>query len=77
VPATVQPNLRILVFCLCHLLHIFSGADIATQLVYPAMTRLDQELDQLVDETTNEAIQTRFRLPRADGTQVISFKLTW
>jgi hypothetical protein len=65
------------VFCLCHFLHIFSGADVTTQLVYPAMTGLDQELDQLVDETTNETIQTRFPLSRADGTQVISFKLSW
>jgi hypothetical protein len=52
-------NLRILVFCLCHFLHIFSGADIAARTMRryrgQELRHLAEELDQLVDETVNES----------------------
>ena len=58
-PATVQPKLRILVFCLCHFLHIFVGADIAARTMRryrgQELRHLAEELDQLVDETANES----------------------
>ena len=52
-------NLRIPVFCLCHFLHIFVGADIATRTMWryrgQELRQLAEELDQLANETANES----------------------
>jgi hypothetical protein len=52
-------NLRILVFGLCHFLHIFVGADIAARTMRryrgQELRQLAEELDQPANETANES----------------------